>query len=203
MAIRPYEDWLGIPASTERPNHYELLGVAPDDLNEPLLKAAYEHRYAMVRCYEVGNYGDEATRLLREMTVAYDVLRDSARRQSYDAELARVAERPTDHDTGSARDTLAEAAGPVEHSQQVNRPSDPKDASTTAGSIVSKASSSRPQSKSSLPLRPAAQPVSAGNENPSNRAVATVAAPDVKPKEDLAKVEMQGQGDCATLGNLA
>jgi len=192
MAIRPYEDWLGIPGSTERPNHYELLGVAPDDLNEQLLKAAYGHRYAMVRCYEVGNYGDEATRLLREMTVAYDVLRDSARRQSYDAELARAAERSTDHDTGSARDTLAEAAGPVERSQKVNRPSGQQDASTTAGSIVSKASSSRPQSKPSPPLTPAAQPVSAGNANPSNRAPATVAATDVKPKEELAKVEVPG-----------
>ena len=113
MAIRPYEDWLGIPASVERPNHYELLGLIPGAVDESLLKASYEHRYALVRCYEVGNYCDEATRLLREIAVAYDVLRDSQRKQAYDTELERAAERATQHDLPSTRETVSESARPA------------------------------------------------------------------------------------------
>jgi len=107
MAIQPYEDWLGIPSSTQSPNHYELLGVATFENDVQHLNAAYEHRYAQVRMYEVGNYADEATRLMREITTAYNCLRDPREKQAYDEQLqnainrATISESPADSDTVS------------------------------------------------------------------------------------------------------
>ena len=72
------------------PNHYDVLGVAPD-ASADAVKAAYRHA-ARLAHPDVG--GDEAQ--MRQLNEAWRVLGDQARRAAYDRELAfaRAPSRP-------------------------------------------------------------------------------------------------------------
>ncbi|HEX5442443.1 MAG TPA: hypothetical protein VFW87_01380 [Pirellulales bacterium] len=83
----PYRKWLGIPEDQRPPNHYQLLGIAPDEQDREVIEAAAVRQSAFVRNFQSGKYGTEATRLLTEIAAARLCLLDPGKRASYDAEL--------------------------------------------------------------------------------------------------------------------
>jgi hypothetical protein len=74
MGPDPYRDWLEIETANETPNYYELLGIAAFAGDSDAVRKAYEDRYAQVRRYEVGNYGERALALMTELSDAFKCL---------------------------------------------------------------------------------------------------------------------------------
>ena len=68
-----------------RPTHYDMLGVAPDATAEEIAKA-FAREIGMFRVRPVGG--------LAEVGVAYETLRDPAKRRAYDVAMGFVAEPP-------------------------------------------------------------------------------------------------------------
>lgn len=89
--VQPYHDWLLIPRSIAKPNYYQLLGMASKNFSDELLNTRFEERYRHVRRYEVGQYSELATHLLTELSQAYETLRDTKTRATYDIRLRSVA----------------------------------------------------------------------------------------------------------------
>lgn len=85
----PYRKWLGIPEDQRPPNHYQLLGIAPDEQDAEVIEAAVVRQSAFVRNFQSGKYGAEATRLLTEIAAARICLLDPGKRAAYDAELTQ------------------------------------------------------------------------------------------------------------------
>lgn len=85
----PYRKWLGIPEDQRPPNHYQLLGIAPDEQDAEVIEAAAVRQSAFVRNFQSGKYGNEATRLLTEIAAARICLLDPGKRAAYDAEMQR------------------------------------------------------------------------------------------------------------------
>ncbi len=49
-SFNPYQQWLGVPSSADRPpNHYELLGVAPSEADPQAILSAARAELATVR----------------------------------------------------------------------------------------------------------------------------------------------------------
>lgn len=94
MMFDPYRKWLGIPEDQRPPNHYQLLGIAPDELDPEVIEAAAVRQSAFVRNFQSGKYGTEATRLLTEIAAARLCLLNAAKRAAYDAELTRQRSAP-------------------------------------------------------------------------------------------------------------
>ncbi len=88
MPFDPYLDWLEIPKDRRPPNHYQLLGVSDTEGDPEVIKASYRRRYTLVRNYELSNkHGDDATRILGELSNAMSCLTDETARQVYDRQL--------------------------------------------------------------------------------------------------------------------
>jgi hypothetical protein len=66
-----------------RPNHYELLGLAPKATGDEIARA-FAREMSMFRPHSFGG--------LAELSVAYETLRDPARRRAYDASIGLGAE---------------------------------------------------------------------------------------------------------------
>src|SRR5262245_59600964 len=87
----PYHKWLGIPKGQRPPNHYQLLGIAPDEQDAEVIEEAAIRQTTHVRAYQIGPHAAECTRLLNEIAEARRTLLDPARRKQYDAALAKQA----------------------------------------------------------------------------------------------------------------
>ncbi len=87
MPFDPYLNWLEIPREQRPPNHYQLLGVSDTEANPDVIRASYRRRYAHVRNYELSEQGDEATRILGELSQAVSCLTDETTKQEYDRQL--------------------------------------------------------------------------------------------------------------------
>lgn len=79
-----YSDWLDIPPHLRPPTYYQVLGIAPTELDPQVIAAAADRRLAQVRPHESGPRAEEAGRLLREITQARDTLLDPVTRLRYD-----------------------------------------------------------------------------------------------------------------------
>ncbi|HJT35343.1 MAG TPA: hypothetical protein VJ783_25175, partial [Pirellulales bacterium] len=98
----PYRKWLGIPEDQRPPNHYQLLGIAPDEQDPEVIEAAAVRQSAFVRNFQSGKYGAEATRLLTEIAAARLCLLDPAKRARYDTELRQQRTAPRRPSSGGS-----------------------------------------------------------------------------------------------------
>jgi hypothetical protein len=96
--IDPYLDWLGIPPSQQPPTHYQLLGIAPHEVDRQVIEEAMLRQTARLRVFQLGPHALECTRLLNEVSRARITLLDPVKRREYDLSLAPTAvsleERP-------------------------------------------------------------------------------------------------------------
>lgn len=74
MGFDPYLQWLQIPPDRRPPSHHELLGLPPDETDRQRIEEAAVHRYQHVRKYALGPQGEEANRLLNEISQAVNSL---------------------------------------------------------------------------------------------------------------------------------
>jgi len=111
MTYDPVRELIGIGCDPADCDHYRLLGLPAfvDDVAQ--IDRAYENRYASIRRYEVGAYGDQATALMKEVSNAYTCLRNPESKQRYDAELlTRLQRDETDSDLAAARGTVFDSS---------------------------------------------------------------------------------------------
>ena len=101
-----YFDWLGIPAQFRPPTHYQLLGIAPTELDRNTIAAAAERQLALIRIYELGPTEGESKRIAAEIINARDTLLDPIAKQRYDL-LAPDAAEPWWKPEGGAPATPA------------------------------------------------------------------------------------------------
>jgi serine/threonine protein kinase len=87
--VNPYVDWLQIPASVSRPNHYELLGLPDFEDNEKKIKGAYYRRVAQVSVYQSGATAEACQTILVELAEARDCLTSASARSAYDARISQ------------------------------------------------------------------------------------------------------------------
>jgi hypothetical protein len=79
-----YSDWLDIPANFRPPTYYQLLGIAPSELDPKAIATAAGERLERLRAHSDGPRADEARRLAREVVQARDTLLDPVARLRYD-----------------------------------------------------------------------------------------------------------------------
>jgi hypothetical protein len=89
----PYQQWLGIPAVEQPPDHYRLLGLPPFTGDRTAISRAAEARIAQVRLADAGRQPQLAERLVAALTMARQTLLDPPKKLTYDAILrgARVS----------------------------------------------------------------------------------------------------------------
>jgi hypothetical protein len=79
------------------------------------VRQAYEDRYALVRRYEVGNYGDRASALMAELSDAFKCLTNEHHKSQYDQLLYEtLAARETRADIAMPHDTLVDQINELE-----------------------------------------------------------------------------------------
>lgn len=109
-----YRDWLKLPEGEDKPHHYALLGLPVFEQDSSRILAAYEERYTSVRRYEVSKYTEEATRVLNELSQAFDCLTNPDRKSTYDTALrTRLGGRITRFEKGDSRETVADGPRPA------------------------------------------------------------------------------------------
>lgn len=79
-----YSEWLDLPANLRPPTFYQLLGIAPSELDAKAISAAADRRLARLRTHEVGPRAEECRRIAGEVAQARDVLLDPVTRLNYD-----------------------------------------------------------------------------------------------------------------------
>lgn len=108
----PYRKWLGIPAGSGPPTHYQVLGIDPGERDPDVIRAAVTQRSAYVRNFQSGKHADDATRLLNEIAAAEACLTNPTKRAAYDAERKKKEPqpKPAPRRPAPAIDPLAQAA---------------------------------------------------------------------------------------------
>src|SRR5262245_57714114 len=107
----PYHKWLGIPPGQRPPTHYQLLGIAPTEVDPEVIREAAIRQTAHLRTYQAGPHAADCARLLTEVAQAKTTLLDPAKRQPYDQRLAQSAAKEVD----GARAAGASASTPVDN----------------------------------------------------------------------------------------
>ncbi len=95
MEFDPYQKWLEIPRDRRPPTYYDLLGLEAFSDDSQAARAAHRERYSKVRTFELGTYGEQATQLLNELTLALDCLLDPDKKRAYDQTLGRSSQAET------------------------------------------------------------------------------------------------------------
>lgn len=85
----PYCAWLGTPAGSRPPDHYQLLGLAAFQDDRNLISAAANHQMAQVKPHFGGPQAALALRLLNEIASAKELLLNPEAKAAYDADLQR------------------------------------------------------------------------------------------------------------------
>lgn len=88
----PYLEWLQIPPERRPPTNYELLGLPPFESDAANIHKAALERLSLVRRYQLGPHAEVVTRLLGELSAAFDCLSDPKRRCKYDEQLRTAAD---------------------------------------------------------------------------------------------------------------
>lgn len=87
----PYRKWLGIPSQQRPPTYYQLLGVAPEEIDREVIEEAALMRTAHVRNFQTGPHAEACQQILDEIALACETLLNPERRQTYDRQLERSA----------------------------------------------------------------------------------------------------------------
>jgi WD40 repeat protein len=82
-----YYLWLGIPPDEQPADHYRALGVVRFESDAKVIREAAERQIAHVRRYQIGKHGEQATKILRELSTAKACLSDVASKTEYDRQL--------------------------------------------------------------------------------------------------------------------
>jgi hypothetical protein len=90
----PYHDWLDIPPEQQPPSHYQILGIAPDEVNPEAIKEAALRQTTRVRVYQTGPQSALCTRILNEIAQARAILQNPKTREEYDARRAASSAPP-------------------------------------------------------------------------------------------------------------
>lgn len=103
-----------VSTTSKRLNHYEVLGLAPTASNDEIARA-FANEISIFRPRSFGG--------IAEVTVAYETLRDPARRRAYDAELGLNSKPEPKHVLSSSGAGGASFLGrPGPFAEQVERP---------------------------------------------------------------------------------
>lgn len=86
-----YKKILGLVADSNVSDWYSLLGVEQFESDEVKIDQAMLRRFEQARRYQVGNYEDQALRLIDELGRAYACLTNDETRRSYDKTLGGQA----------------------------------------------------------------------------------------------------------------
>ena len=89
----PYYLWLGIPPGAQPPHHYRLLGLSAFERDLDVIENASQLRSHFLSRQSQGPHGDLARRVLKEIDHATDILMDPTRRDEYDQQILKQAER--------------------------------------------------------------------------------------------------------------
>jgi hypothetical protein len=108
----PYLEWLEIPLPRRPPTHYDLLGLAPFESDAERIQQAALKRIELVRRYKVGRREEAASRLERELTQAWNCLRDETRKKEYDAALRGARTHHVAQQTASESGPESRTDGP-------------------------------------------------------------------------------------------
>jgi WD domain, G-beta repeat len=84
--VNPY-DWLGIPAESRPPSHYQLLGLDPSVTDTADIRAAADRQLRRLMPHVTGPEALAAEQLWTELEEARDTLLDADRRALYDATI--------------------------------------------------------------------------------------------------------------------
>ncbi len=106
----PYYRWLGIPASEQPANHYQLLGLTIFESDPEVIEAAAMRQMAHVRTYALGTHGELSQSLLSEIANAKLTLLNQQSKKQYDASLCKPTSQ--DFSTQNARDSTSSRAFP-------------------------------------------------------------------------------------------
>src|SRR5947209_498975 len=87
----PYHKWLGIPKNERPPTFYQLLGIAPGEIDPEVIDEAAIRQTAHIRTYQIGPHAKECTQVLNEIAQARTTLLNPAKRKEYDSRLAKKA----------------------------------------------------------------------------------------------------------------
>lgn len=93
MEFDPYEQWLQIPPGRRPASYYDLVGVSAEETDGRRIDAAATRRYEHVRKYVLGPQGEQAHRILSELSRAVSCLTDPKRREQYDRRRIRESVR--------------------------------------------------------------------------------------------------------------
>lgn len=92
--FNPYEQWLGLPATTGSPDYYALLGLEQHDVDREQVRRAAVLRKALVRGFRPGEQVAAWSRLLDELETAQRCLSDPTQKAEYDAQLRALNPEP-------------------------------------------------------------------------------------------------------------
>jgi hypothetical protein len=82
-----YHKWLGIPKEDQPPHYYRLLAIRMYEDDPQVIEAAADRQMGYLRRYQAGEYGEQARRLLGEVSRARLCLLKPAAKAKYDAKL--------------------------------------------------------------------------------------------------------------------
>src|SRR4051812_47652040 len=108
-----------VSAVKARPNHYEMLGLSPTASSDEIARA-FAREIGMFRVRAMGG--------VAQVSIAYETLRDAAKRRAYDASLGLTAEPEPEVQS-------APAAAPIAPEPSLEAPAEPRTAAFIAGSL--------------------------------------------------------------------
>ena len=91
----PYYVWLGIPPNEQPAHHYRLLGIAPMEPRDDVIRIAAQRQIAHVKTFAIGEHAELSQKLLNELSRARLTLLDPAKKAAYDAALRLRVAAPT------------------------------------------------------------------------------------------------------------
>ncbi len=95
--FNPFREWLGRETGREPSSHYDLLGIANNEIDGELIARRADALTARIRQFRPGPYIAAWQRLLDAVAEAKECLVDPTRRTAYDASLRRKGSDPGVH----------------------------------------------------------------------------------------------------------
>jgi hypothetical protein len=106
--FNPYAEWLGLDSRQSQPTYYQLLGIAPDVLDDQRIRSAAARAMSQVRHHRPGARAQQWARLLDEIAEARRCLTDPHDRADYDRRLAEACQPQGSQGPAATADELTE-----------------------------------------------------------------------------------------------